>query len=105
MAYLDQAALARNEDFINRVRVAACKAAIDIASEGYGGEGQPTAAQHNLRIDFARTVLRDPEPWAIKLTWGCVANPVISADSIDSDLDFQVASMWNAYAGVVPAAT
>jgi hypothetical protein len=104
MAFTDQAALAKNEEFILRVRVALCKACIAVASEAYGGQGQPSAAQHNLRTAYATQTLRDPDPAAIRYAWGVVTNAVVTAASPDDALEFTVNSMFDAYAGVVPAA-
>lgn len=103
MAFIDQAALARNEDFIKRVRVALCKACIAVCSEAYGGAGQPSAAQHNKRAEWGTATLRDPDPVAIQAAWGVTSNAAITAQSTDSDIEFQVNSMFDAYAGIVAA--
>jgi hypothetical protein len=105
MALSNSIILARSDDFVFRVRVLVCKAAIAIANEAYGGEGQPTAAQHNKRVAFATKVLGDPDAWSIRMAWGVVSNAVITDTSADSDLEFQIASMWNAYAGANVANT
>lgn len=103
MSAIDQAALARNDSFIDRVRILAAKAAIAVSSEAYGGQGQPTAAQHNLRIAYANKYLLDPEKQSIVMVWGVASNPAITSQSIDSDLEFTINSIWDAYSGVAPA--
>ena len=103
MAFTDQAALARSDEFVYRIRVALCKACIAVISESYGGSGQPSAAQHNLRAAWATQVLRDPEQPAIRYAWGVVANAAITAASSDSDIEFTVNSIFDAYAGIVRA--
>ncbi len=103
MTALQSATLANNDDFIKRVRVLGCKAAVAVSSEPYGGEGQPTAAQHNLRISYANRFLLNSEAQAILLAWGVVSGGVITAESSDSDVEFTINSIFDAFAGVVPA--
>lgn len=102
MAFSDQATLAETPAFIKRVRLALCKAAVAVCSEAYGGVGQPSAAQHNLRAAWATQVLRNPEIPAVWYAWGVVTNGAITAESIDSDIEFTVNGMFDAYAGTVP---
>lgn len=101
MAFTDQAALARNDEFIYRVRVALCKTCIAVANEADNGGG--SVAQHNLRIAYATKVLNDPDQAAIRMAWGVVTNATITAAASDNDIEFQVTSIFDGYAGVVPA--
>jgi len=93
MGFLDQQQLARNANFRLRVQHAMVKASIAVMAE------DPATPNHAARAAFAQTALGEPERTSARMAMGVVTNPVISADSSDSDIEFTVNSMWNAYAG------
>ncbi len=102
MGYIDpQAELALDYAFVYQVRLALVKACIAVCSEAYGGTNQPSDAQHRRRAIWATQVLRDPEVTAIRAAWGVASNAAITAASKNSDIEFQVNAMFDAYAGVV----
>lgn len=103
--------LAKSEDFIERVQFAAVKIALDVSAEA------PATANHARRVAYARQVLQNPEQAARNMALGVAANTSISASVVsngatgpartatttatDSDIEFTVSSIWNAYAGVL----
>lgn len=103
MSAINQSILANDPVFIKRIRIIGAKSAVAVSNEAYGGTGQPTAAQHNKRIAYANAYLMDSERYAIQMAWGVASNPVITEDSADGDIEYTINSIWDAYAGVVPA--
>lgn len=85
--------------FIRRVAAAGVKAAVDVGAEAFTGE--PNQIQ---RRAFATKVFTDTDLWGARLARGVAANPVITIDSSDNDIQFTVNSLWNAYAGAFPPA-
>lgn len=85
--------------FIDRVRSAAVKAAIDVAAEDAG------TANHTQRMNLANRVLMSPGRWAEIMAEGVAANVTIVSKAMadqeipDGDIEFTVTSLWNAYAG------
>ena len=100
MTLAASAALAANPEFISRVQVAVVKAARDIIGESFGGESEPTEAQHKRRFEWAFDALRNPRHHAELMAWGVAAGGVIVADSIDGDIEWTVNGLTNDYAGV-----
>lgn len=90
--FLEQVALATNKEFIHRVQQAAVKAALAIMAEA-----DETPA-HTERCALAQRVLHDPQAAARLLAYG-MATATLSLESSDSDLEWMIASIWNAYAG------
>ncbi|NBD36738.1 MAG: hypothetical protein GVY30_12180 [Chloroflexi bacterium] len=95
MSFLDQVALAENQEFVRRVQMAMVKSAVAVVAE------DPATAHHATRAQWATQVLRDPEHYADRVAFGVVTNASITAESTDNDIEFTVNSQWNAYAGVV----
>lgn len=90
--------LAADSGFIDRVRMAAISAAIDVASES-----RKTANVN--RTNLARQVLMSPQRWGELMAQAVAVNGTINAKFAsgeavpDGDIQFVVASLWNAYAG------
>lgn len=95
MSFLDQAALANNSDFIDRVTQAAIKSAAAVMAEAGNTAG------HRERTNYAVQVLRSPQIMGPLMAQGVVGNPQISAASPDSDIEFTINTLWNAYSGVI----
>lgn len=95
MAFLDQYTLANDAEFINRVEMAMVKSALAVCAES------DTTPNHAARAQWGTQVLRDPNFYAGRVVYGVTSNPVITAQSSDSDIEFTVNSDWDAYAGVV----
>ena len=95
MNFAEQINLAMTPAFVARVQAAMVKSAIAVSSE------DPETVGHATRTQWATQVLRDPAHYATRMAFGVAANPVITVDSGDSDIEFTVNSVWNAYAGVI----
>lgn len=95
MSFLTQSALASDADFVARVTQAAVTAGKDIQAEPGDTVG------HIKRTDYALQVLRSPQVFGPLFAQGVASNPAITGASTDSDIQFTVNSLWNAYAGVV----
>lgn len=98
MGFSEQHALATDEEFIKRVKMAMVKSAIYIANE------DTATAGHAQRAQYAQAALANPESAARNMAYGVASNAVISAESSDSDIEFTINSVWNAYAGVITKA-
>lgn len=94
MAFRDQYDLARDPIFVQRVQVGIVKSAIAVQNEGNDTEG------HVARASFAYQVLLNPENYARLIAQGVATNDVITEASSDSDIEFTINSMWNAYSNV-----
>lgn len=94
MDFSEQAELASQYVFTRRVRQAMIKSAVAVMAE------DAETANHTARATFAQTALHEPERTAAIMALGVVTNAVITSESTDSDIEFTVNSMWNAYAGV-----
>lgn len=98
MGFLEQSVLARNPTFRERVRVAVVTAAQQI-----GGEAQadmPEAAYLKRQRLAADVNASGGEAMAQVFAWAVAANPAITMESVDSDLQFVVNSVWGDVAGV-----
>ena len=95
MSFRDSIDLAQSTAFVARVQGAMVKSAIAVAAEA------PATAGHAVRVAWATQVLRDPAHYAARLAFGVAANAAITPESTDSDIEFTVNSLWDAYAGVV----
>jgi hypothetical protein len=96
VAYVDQAALADDETFRGRVRVAMVTAAINVM-----GEAKETDDQiYGKRQALAYQVLTNSGSYVDQFSWSVAANVAITASSIDSDIQFTVNSLWDDLSGV-----
>lgn len=95
---LSARSLANDSGFIDRVTVAAVKAAIDVSSETRRTNGSSRAA-------LARQVLMSPRRWGELMAVAVAVNATINGkwadkeEVPDDDIQFVVASLWDAYAG------
>src|SRR5882762_3857394 len=96
----DQATLAVDATFKNRVQEAIITAAIAICSEA-----QSTAG-HGQRAAFARSVLSNPIGYAAVMAMGVATDSAVAtaaplqASVTDAQINNAVSGHWNAYAGV-----
>lgn len=90
--------LAEHPGFVRRVRPAMVKAAIAV-----GNEQNDESQRALMRRALAQNVLLDGGVWAARFAWALAANPAITLESSDSDLEWTVASVWDAIAGADPA--
>lgn len=98
MAYTDQAALAADATFQSRVRVAMVTAAVQIAAEAKGG--QDTTVYDKRQALVARVLPDAGAGMLAAFCWATAENAGITGSSLDSDIQFQVNSVWNALAGI-----
>lgn len=99
MAFADQAALADDDAFRARVRVALMTAAVDVSGESVGGM---SATKYAKRQILAYEVLKSAAggPHLEAFTWGVAANPAVTSGSNDGDIQFTVNSLIDDMAGV-----
>lgn len=84
--------VAENPTFVDKVRMAIVRSAIDIQAED---------PPHPNRSKLAYDVLRDPSGFGTMMAYGVAVNPVITINSSEDDIQFTVNSVWDAYAGVL----
>lgn len=100
MDFIGQIELAEDGTFQGRVRQAVIGAAVAIMAEQPANTPQAIAT-HEKRTALANRVLLDPVSMQRAWAYMVVTNQAISVESLDSDLQWTVNSMWNAMAGVV----
>lgn len=84
--------LTQNEGLRTKVRMATIKAANDILAD--------TSPEAVPKYPFSRLVIREPMSnfWLDQMMFSVVSNPVITADSTDSDIQFTVNSVFSKHA-------
>lgn len=98
--------LATQPLFLRRVEMTMVQFAKVVLTEAHGGQGQPTDAQHALRVDLANGVLADSAGYARRMALAIVSDPNITDqapyghDLTDAEIDGAVQATWNALAGV-----
>jgi hypothetical protein len=85
--------------FVRRVRAAMVKAAVSVASEL-----ADTTERSRLRRALSVNVFDDLSDYTGRFAIAVARNPVMNAASIDGDIEFGVAEVWDAIAGAPPAA-
>ena len=96
MAYRDQWNLATDDNFMRRVEVAMCGAAIAIQGESTG------TANHTNRANYAKLVLNNPESYMPLFSMAiCAYDSALAAASTDSAIQNDVNAVWNALAGTI----
>lgn len=89
--------LAQHPTFLRAVTPAMVKAAVAVGAE-LADQTQRSLARHALSVN----VLGNPHAWAPSFAWAVAANPVITLESSDNDVEFTVNSVWDAIAGADP---
>lgn len=99
MAFTDQAALADDPQFRDRVRVAVATAAVAVMGED---KGSYSDTQFGKRQSLAYEVLQAAAGGALleAFIWATVANAAITSGSTDGDLQFTVNGVWDDLSGV-----
>jgi hypothetical protein len=108
MSLADQAALATNNEWAARVRMAVVNAALQVKGEA---RQKGFKEFYEKRSSLADIVLGAPVPGQpvmsgmmdgviSRFCWAVAANPAINWDSTDGDLAFTVNSVWNDLAGI-----
>lgn len=94
MALADQATLAIDARYRERVKVAMFKAAVAVSSEAVGG------TLGLVRKRCAHSITRAPDEYLDAFAWAVVADDAIDASTTDRDLESRVAAVFNLIAGV-----
>lgn len=87
---------AMSQDFRKRVTVALYTAARNVSSEAKGA----TTAVFLKRSGLANRVLFNAENFVNQFSLAIVAGDIVTSASVDSDIQFTVNSLWDAFAGV-----
>jgi hypothetical protein len=98
MAFTDEAALATDVTFRQRVTIATVVAAKAVMAEGFAGPGHEN--YHILRQQLAQGVLNTPAAYTDRFALAVASNPAVNANSVDSDIQFTVDQTWSLMAGV-----
>lgn len=88
----------KDPEFIGRVTIAVIGAAIDIINE------DPGTKNHDVRAKLANTVLASPEGWGARFALLVMSNAAIAAvgtEATENDIDYVIATIWDAVAGAV----
>lgn len=93
MGFSEQFSLSQDQAFIRRIQHTIVKTAVAVVSEA------GTVNNHASRTTFATAVCRNPEAYANQYSQAVTTNGAITAASSDSDIEFTVNSMWDAFAG------
>ena len=92
--------IAGHPHFIRRTQAAIVKSAISIGNEATDpANPQRSTSRHALAIN----VLNDPQAYSTRFAYALAANAARTLDSADGDLEWTVASVWDALAGIAPA--
>lgn len=94
MSFIDQYALATNQEFVMRVQQAAVAAAVALLAD---------PATPARVANYCANLLNSPMHAARNIAFGVATNASITAASSDSDVQWTVNSMMRAYAGELPA--
>lgn len=101
LVYEDMATLATTTTFVSRVRIALLHYSITtVESETYGGVGEPTEAEHVLRVALARRIVNDPMGYGETLVYPLVADGQLNSGSIDSEIDTQIGALYTTLAAL-----
>jgi hypothetical protein len=96
MALIDQANLAVDPAFMARVQMAIVQAALQIVGEELGEDPDLSYRRQSLGIN----VLQRPAEMAPQFSWAVAANPAITTEATDGDIQFTITTVWNDIAGV-----
>jgi hypothetical protein len=98
MGFTEQAALATDTTFRDRVRVALVTAGVQIMGEE---KGPFSDAEYGKRQALAFQVLTSAGGGMLEaFVWATVQNASITDASLDADIQSQVSAAWNDLAGV-----
>lgn len=95
MAFVDQVALVNNAEFRDRVRLAVVTAALQISGGPSSGDPDYDSRAEGL----AYSALNAPEQIGDRFVWAVAANPAITLNASDNDIQFTVNSVWGDVSG------
>lgn len=98
MAFSDQLQIVADQSFRDRITMA-----IIVAAQGVQGEAETEGHDsfYEKRSALARAILNGPAEFTDRFCWSVAANPAITAESSDSDIQFTVNSVFSDMAGVM----
>lgn len=94
-SYSQQATLAADPAFIERVKVAIVLRAVLISHDE-----TPQTSNFANRVRLANQVVLSPSSFATQFAVAVVTNTAIRSTSTDVQIDQEVASAWNVFAGI-----
>jgi hypothetical protein len=94
----ERSTLGADPTFRARCQSAALQAATDVMAE------PPDTHGHEERTAYANKVLLNPSLQSQAIAFGVAAAPAIHEASTDSDVQFTINSLWDAWSGVSAAA-
>jgi hypothetical protein len=97
-SYRDQADLAVLVDFNERSRIKLLDYALTINDESVGGIGEPTEAEHALRLALARRIVNNPMGYGEILAYALVADGTLTSISDDADILTQITTLFTTIA-------
>lgn len=97
MAFTDQATLAKDTTFQDRVRVAIVTSATQALGEAKGSMSDQV---YGKRQYLAYEILSNSGGFTERFSWAVAANPAITSGSNDGDIQFTVDSVFSDMAGV-----
>lgn len=98
MAYTDQATLAKDATFRDKVRVAMMTAAVAIGGEALSGADTVTYGKRQALA--AQVLLGSGGNLLDVFAWAITQNAAITGGSTDSDIQFTCNAVWNDIAGI-----
>jgi hypothetical protein len=98
LVYEDQSTLATTTAFVDRVRIALLNYSIAVESEDVDGEGEPTTAEHALRLALARRIVNNPMGYGEILIYSLVADGQLTGASTDANIDTQIGLLYTTLA-------
>lgn len=93
MKYLDQSNLARDTDFLARIKTAGFVAAITVTNES------SNVPNHQRRLAFAQTYAHHADTYLSNLAFALAADLSITALASDSQLQARMDAIWDTFAG------
>jgi hypothetical protein len=98
--YADQATTATTPAYVARMRMALLNYALTVPGEDVDGEGEPTTAEHALRLVLARGIISNPMGYGEVLAYSLLADGVLVALSTDGDMDTQIGLLFTTLASL-----
>ena len=102
---LTRATLAKEADVQARIMFLATKVALSVMVESpetcCGETPEASVRQHEARVRFAASALRDPFSLAFRVSLAVLTDTSIAGGSSDADIEAVLRAQWNAYAAAL----
>ena len=96
--FLELDALAMDEEFRKKVKIAMVNAAQNVSAENVD---EAYIIYHEKRSTHAQNILQGPQNYVEPYAYGCAARQTLTVDSPDDAIQFTVNSIFDAQAGVM----